>query len=154
MIVLGVDPGGTTGMAVVELDDDRLFSEARVTWTAALGPQEAGEQIEWWMYKRKRIDMVAIERFTIAGRTLGKSRQTDALEIIGVTKFLGWKYDVQVDLQSPADAKNVWTDKRLREEGLWRTNRHVRDALRHALLGHQRRGTVTRTLPPESRSSG
>lgn len=135
--ILGVDPGGTTGLCVLSVEADRCIVE----WSGQFEQEEAGQWIETWIHLN-RVDAVAIERYTIAGRTLTRSRQTAALELIGVTKFLGWKHDVLVELQSPADAKNVWTDKRLREHGLQVNGVHARDALRHAALLMQRRGTV------------
>lgn len=141
MKILGVDPGGTTGLVVLDLDipaviDYHQFNqEETVVYLYMLLTNE----LEY------TVDAVAIERFTIAGRTLTRSRQTTALEIIGVTKALCQLSETPLHLQTPADAKNVWSDERLKTAGISITGKHCRDALRHALLLAQRHGTMVST---------
>lgn len=147
MIILGVDPGGTTGIAVIETNGLRLVDSRQLTQTDTV------TYLYDLLVRRSLtygVDQVAIERFTIAGRTLVRSRQTTALELIGVTKAMCQIAGVPATLQAPADAKNVWSDRRLQTTGIAAFGKHSRDALRHALLLAQRCGTikdVAQTVP-------
>jgi len=66
--------------------------------------------------------------------------QPQALEAIGVVRYLARRADCPFELQSPADAKRFSTDQKLKKLG-WYTpteGGHVNDALRHLLLGRVR----------------
>jgi hypothetical protein len=126
--LLAVDPGLTTGWATVNLELGMSSVSAGQTpvdpfldWTATL-PLSSG--------------LLIVERFTITQQTAKKSQQTDALEIIGVLKFLARRGGAQFELQTPAQAKKFCSDAQLRKLGLWKPGQdHARDALRHLVLG-------------------
>jgi hypothetical protein len=81
---------------------------------------------------------VAIERFTIAGRTIMGTREgaLEALYTIGAADHIAASHRVPFTLQQASTAKNAVTDAYLREVGLITSvkAKHERDALRHALL--------------------
>lgn len=121
MKVLAVDPGGTTGWATY--DDG----------TVQRGQFPGGiDGIDTLMIMALTSDVVVIEKYTIGGRTVKFSRQTDALEITGALKWYARRSGIEVVMQQPAEAKRLFTDERLRAHGWWAVGEeHARDALRH-----------------------
>ena len=136
MRVLGVDPGGTTGLAIVDSDDWSVES-MQLDQPAAFR----------WLYscivlELSNVDAVAIERYVVTARTARFSQQPTALEVIGATKAFCQFAEVGIELQAPADAKTAWFDDRLKAAGLWVAGTHARDATRHAAFFLQRHGIV------------
>lgn len=125
MHVLGIDPGGTTGVAVLSVHEGRLVEQAHLR---RAGVYENLERLVGM------ADVVAIERFVISQRTLTKSRQMDAMYVVGAVEYVCSQRGVGFYLQLVSDAKAAFSDQMLRSLGLYSTNRHERDAIRHALL--------------------
>jgi hypothetical protein len=141
--VLGIDPGGTTGVVVIDVpNDENRFAPGPETHVmndqieAVWGPES-----ESVARKLRRIiqdeqpDLIAIEQFTITQRTVRHTRQPDALWIIGGVRFLADISGIPVHLQPSSLAKTTWDATRLTETG-WAAvvkRKHARDALRHAL---------------------
>lgn len=127
MMILGVDPGGTTGLVKVlngeVVEDDQLNFADTVRWLDRETPS---------------ADLIVVERFIISGRTVAGSREgtMDALHLVGVCRALGQLHNVPVMQQTPADAKNAFNDSVLRRTGYYDKvhGKHSRDALRHVLL--------------------
>lgn len=90
------------------------------------------------LLRYRGVETVAIERFTIAPRTITGSRtgSLDALYTIGAVRYLCDREHIPLHLQTPAAAKNALSDERLCDLGLRgaTVGPHERDALRHALL--------------------
>jgi hypothetical protein len=138
MIIFGIDPGATTGIAIIEASNGKV----RVEEHHQLPPKEA---MLWLRRDLDQADIVGVEKYVITGRTARLSQQTDALEIIGCVKanllylLTDRGLDIPLSMQTPADAKTVWSDERLRKHDLHRLcTGHARDALRHALLAAER----------------
>jgi hypothetical protein len=140
VIILGVDPGATTGLVLIERDDAGYV-------TVLEAHQLPVRDTMMWLRREiyEGLHLIGVERYIITARTAKLSRQTDALEIIGVVKacILYTRTDDGVDIplsmHSPADAKTVWNDERLKKHDLYRqAPGHARDALRHALLAIER----------------
>jgi hypothetical protein len=78
---------------------------------------------------------LVIEKFTITNETAKKSRQYDALNIIGVFRHYSYMSDWPLTLQSPGSAKKLGTDDRLKDLGWYTPGKgHANDAARHLLL--------------------
>jgi hypothetical protein len=147
--VLGIDPGGTTGLAWVNATDEcvEVLGWSQIDVRDDTGLAAFGDLMETLMDVN---DVVAIERFFISPRTLTQTRQPDALYIIGLVKYLCLKLGPKFVMQSASDAKNIWTDDRLKaniDSGFLvgspkKVKRHAIDALRHALLAARVVGTV------------
>ena len=148
MIIMGIDPGGTTGIVVLDTDNLEIIASHEFDQDTTVHYLYSVLVEKWTEYA---IDEVGIERYTIAGRTLARSRQTAALELIGVTRAFCLISKTPMHLQTPADAKNVWSDERMKEVPIAVPGRHAKDAARHALLLAQRRGTMNRR--PEGRTT-
>lgn len=134
-LVLGVDPGGTTGVVVMEprtqavLEYDELaLSGDDTSWA------------DWFRRVVPSVGTVAAERYLITTRTTRLTRQYDALDVLGALRYLCAIELVHLTLQSPADAKAAFADAKLKRLGVWDSVRggHARDALRHALLASRR----------------
>lgn len=141
MHVLGVDPGGTTGVVLLDVEHWQVLFAGELSFSATVEYLYA-ELID-------RIppapDVVAFEKFTITQRTLKLTRQYEALELIGIGRAFCQLAGIEfVRPQTSSDAKTVWNDDRLHYVHLYDAVRggHARDALRHALLCAQRKGRV------------
>jgi hypothetical protein len=123
--VLAVDPGGTTGY--VWWKDGELIDSGQL-------PPQLFWRLAHDILTEDDIQVVC-ERFVITARTAQLSQQTDAIENIGVLKYLAWSEALEpVRFQSPSDAKRLATDDVLRTAGLYVPGDHARDAARHLLL--------------------
>lgn len=137
MIIAGIDPGLTTGVALVVWDGVN----------PPLPPEQEAHQVEFTelpAFMRTlvpRVDLLVVERFFISARTVKASRQYEALYAIGGILFLADEYDKPVRLQAASDAKTAYTNETLKSLGWKPKGRHAKDALRHALLA-----THSRTL--------
>lgn len=138
MNILGVDPGGTCGLAVIRWEGElpARAETSPVVWSGQLGAEGEGgaEDALRTLLVDRKLDLVAIERFTIGPGTHKLTRSYDALYLIGLTRALCRWNDVPMIMQQPASAKTAYSDDRLRELGYWVPGDHARDAMRHALL--------------------
>ena len=138
MRILAVDPGGTTGCA--------LWDEGEVSWGQLPGGVLGAKPLR---HKLFGLDALIIERYTIGERTVKYSRQSDALEITGGLKWAAEDAGIPVVMQQPRDAKRLFTDERLKQQGWWaKGEEHARDALRHLgfYCAHKR---LIRVLPTD-----
>lgn len=122
--VVAIDPGLTTGFAIWDRgmqaqkqDDDPInFCRRLDVWLSAWSGETA----------------VVIERFIINVQTISKSQAPWSLEIIGAARYLAHKHGAVFEMQSPSDAKSMFTDTRLKKLGWWQKGLpHANDATRH-----------------------
>lgn len=125
--VIAVDPGLTTGWAVLYPDGEFRSGETKGSF--------AFLKTVYGLLRDRAFDWhIVCERYTITPETIKKSRQTDALEIIGTLKFLTTYYDAGWSMQNPSEAKNFATDAKLRRVRWYRQGLgHANDASRHLL---------------------
>lgn len=143
MMIMGVDPGGTTGIAIIEVpwDDSRydpspgtyLYdTQLEASW--GTGPDSIG-----WKFRdlieTYNPDLIALEKFIITQQTVRYTRQPDALWIIGGVRFVADTFMIPVHMQPASLAKTTWDAPRLKDSGWSKVvkQKHARDALRHAL---------------------
>jgi len=111
-MVLGVDPGLHCGMA--ELRDGKIR-----TWETA--PLDAASHASY-LARRSRTTkvplIIAVERFTITGNRR-RTAQPDALEVIGMLRFIAHTYTVQLYITGASDAQRVGNSNVLRALGWW-----------------------------------
>lgn len=139
MKVIALDPGGTTGYAIMTTEAARTDKE-NSTWT--FGELTGGHHLALWdLLEAERPHYVIYERFQYQRRELDKgvSLVLVSVEYIGIIRLwlsmverLGRPvYDI---CQTPAQAKNLWTDDKLEKVGLYtKGSAHIRDATRHLL---------------------
>jgi hypothetical protein len=131
--VIAVDPGKMTGWAYTWLME---------TWDAnnvTAGQTPAAEFCDWIADTPAFMmagNLFIVESFTITASTARKSPQPDALETIGVLKFLARRSGARLEEQMPSAAKRFVSDTQLRNLNLWYPGKdHARDAIRHLVLG-------------------
>ena len=135
--IVGVDPGDSTGFAVIRGDGFRVH--------VAQGPphvlDDFTERFRFLTYPGIDV-LVACERFVVTIETARHSSQPTALQVTGVVQLIARTHDWPFYLQTPADAKKLVPNFLLRDLGLYVTPRDVErpdandanDAVRHALL--------------------
>lgn len=127
--VLAVDPGGLTGWAWFAPDLDPA------PFSGQDPPLDFLRRAESALERNGRDVLVVCEKFTISEGTVRKSREGALLTLrtIGALEWLAHKHGAEFDLtQTPAEAKALVTNDRLRALGWWKVGEdHSRDALRH-----------------------
>lgn len=140
--VLAIDPGKATGLAWLRQEDNQIHLDNSME----ASPDDIIDAIrpaleEWRPKYAGGVPLrVVMERFTINQSTAMKSQEAAwALETIGAVKQA--LRDVEYPLsavvwQSPADAKNAFTNQKLKDMGLWHRGGegHALDAIRHGSL--------------------
>jgi len=143
-MILAVDPGGTTGVAIWR-PHYGIFTALQVP-NGRLGFFEWFDSCDW--AAQSKVDLAIVcEDFIIGAHTLKKTLQVDPLRIIGYLE--GWSHilDVPFKLQAPATGKGFGTDTKLKHVG-WYTPGlpHATDAARHLLTYTRNRPEVTDLL--------
>lgn len=146
--VAGLDPGESTGLLVL-----RLTSTGGVSiYVRYQGPpQGALLRLETCVREAalwQENVLIAGERFTVTDKTGKRSSQPTPLKVLGQAEQLTYEYtNVEFTLQTPADAKKLADNARLRDMRLYSTAKDVgcpdandvNDAARHALLALMRK---------------
>jgi hypothetical protein len=139
MIILAVDPGLTTGMAlfntitssykVEQITGFEKFSEFMSAWCDGLDPIP---------------DVIVVEKYTITPETAKKTQQYEALEITGVLRHLVHEWGSQwVEPQLPSAAMKLGTNDRLKRVGWYVKGKpHAMDAARHLFLWCCKNGII------------
>jgi hypothetical protein len=119
MRIVALDPGGTTGVVAYEPGKD-------------LRTEHLASAIEVWAYLNKLYPTrVVFERFAYQRRD---KVDLTPVEVIGVIKLWCDINDVPYTIQTPSQAKNLWTDGKLKQLGLWEPGKnHAMDAVRHLM---------------------
>lgn len=136
-LVIGVDPGGTTGLAAVEYTPERGY-RLRAHLGVPLSAAELGVQLGYWIESFASLEgpwWIAAERFVVnrrAGRSGTAAAGERARAILGALEAA---FPGRVKLRNASVMKAWATDARIRRAGLWPTQGrpHTRDAVGHAL---------------------
>ncbi len=118
--ILALDPGVTTGFAALGLNDavkaDQVRCDHRAFYDFLVGYNP---------------DTIVFERFVYQRRD---KVELWPVEVIGVIRLYAEQFEVPLFAQTPSQAKNLWTDEKLRKIGLYHTGLvHGMDAVRHLL---------------------
>jgi hypothetical protein len=145
--VVGVDPGRSTGVSIMH--NHELCDRWQEAW------QDAVQRLRSFITDKRATEpeaviIIAVERFISTGHHGPRSHQPTALQAVGAVEGIAFDLDVELVWQSPADAKKLMSNARLRAWGLLATGRDVNqrdandanDATRHALLLLARRFAV------------
>lgn len=133
MILVGVDPGKATGIAVWcdgcgrEHPDRPDVAEVENSTTVAK------VLLRMLTDHSHRPNLIALERFVQGSR---KTRQPDALQVTGQVGVIAADLGVKVVYQQPGSAKKIAPNPLLRRIGWYVASRdqHGNDATRHVLL--------------------
>lgn len=159
LIMIGIDPGVTTGLSVMVISDPAEGLEGIMAWgsdqlsyggsgnisdlyTGEVNfpeqeiSQKIGRAIKEWA-KHNRV-IVAIEDFIIRQKNSGRNFLSPVRITSGIMQeIFGSGLNISVTFQSPSDAKGTCKDERM---DLWgfpiktQKDRHSRDADRHLIL--------------------
>jgi hypothetical protein len=136
VIVIGVDPGDSTGVAIIK--DTELFHAHQGRPGSSLTLVE----ISLERFTRNGDDVaIAYERF-VSMSNRGRTHQPTAQKIAGALERLAEQYKCKVRAQGPADAHAVASNELLRQLGMHQTSESIKQpdandanmAVRHALL--------------------
>ena len=140
--VVAIDPGKTTGLAWMRQENGTIILEQ----TAEASPEEVIELLrptsaDWKPSSVGQPPLrVVMEKFIVNAMTSKRSQEaTWALETIGAVKqaLRDAEYPLPaIAWQSPADAKNAFSNEKLKNLGLWHRGGegHANDAIRHGGL--------------------
>jgi len=139
-LVIGADPGGTTGLAAVEYTPEQGY-RLLAHLGAPLEPGEIGYALDHWVREFASPAgpwWIAAERFVVsrrAGRSSAAAAGQRARDILGALEAA---FPGRVKLRNAAAAKGWAVDARLTAAGLWpdQGRPHTTDAVRHALYFH------------------
>jgi hypothetical protein len=149
-VVVAIDPGKTTGFAVIHYDgtlpvlassgEFTQFEFGKVLDNTLSAARQNGTEIE-----------IVCERFIINAQTVKNSQAPFSLEQIGIMKYLAFVngFDPEkIHFQSPSDAKKLFPNEALKKLGFWYTGGggHAQDAMRHGLLRLAKTGWLPRVL--------
>jgi hypothetical protein len=135
--VLAVDPGKTSGVALLRKNDQTLGGEPSLVWSDELEWPQVGTRIEATLTSLYGKVDVVVERFTINKSTVAKTQAPWSLEIIGVIRWLAWKSNAgEIHLQEPGSTLRFVTNERIKALGMWHKGGagHAMDAIRHAVF--------------------
>jgi hypothetical protein len=131
--VMGLDPGETTGMTIMEgatiLHAEQLRTKDLDTSTALLNQLVR----QWHIYD------IACEDYRVYAWESDKHKWAalHTPKLIGVIGAVAWFNKAEVTCRMAITAKQFVTDDKLVAWGLWeKGQRHARDAIRHAVY-HQ-----------------
>lgn len=145
--IVGLDPGESTGLFGLRVDRSNVDCFVRFQGEAPKALHRLEQVIRDVAVWQENV-VIAAERFTTTDKTGKRSSQPTPLRVLGAAEQLSYQYtNVEFTLQSPADAKKLMPNVRLRELGLYTSAdlvgrpdaNDVNDAARHALLGLLRR---------------
>ena len=150
--VAGLDPGDSTGLLIIKLDDLLSVNTLPTVYTRYQGPPGAALQLLELAVREAALwqenVLIAGERFTVTDKTGKRTAQPTPLKVLGAAEQLSYEYaNVEFTLQSPADAKKLAPNDVLRDLGFYTRAsdverpdaNDVNDAARHALLGLMRK---------------
>lgn len=138
-VILAVDPGKATGVACFGWTTGE---EPEMIMSGEYQPHEFAAPVRTLIAGciNENVPVAIVcERFTINAQTVRNSQAPYSLEQIGVLKQIMRDFgmsDSDLKLQSPADAKRMFTNEGVKKLGYWHKGGegHAIDAIRHGLL--------------------
>lgn len=153
MIIISVDPGKASGIAVIQWERSEPDVAPALFWSVESQPEDFATDIREAFHFALAPEeyAVACESFVINAQTVKNSQAPYSLEQIGVLKHLCREngYDPsQIAFQAPVNAKNMFPNPALKKLGLWHRGGegHALDAIRHGALRLVKAGWTPRAL--------
>ena len=149
--VISVDPGLSTGLALIASDGPELCDSREVE---VLKVEDA--LLEMLAKVPAEVDtdeqhalLFVVEKFTINAKTVRNSQAPWSLEVIGIARNTLWRErGLTPVMQQPSDAMDLMVNRRLRAVNCWYVGGagHANDAIRHGLFALHQRGWRDRRL--------
>lgn len=132
MLILALDPGGTTGYAIGEATDDTGQGEGIFRYIKSGEAKLTGADL-WGMLDSISPTYLVAETFEFRQNTRDNV-ELISRDLLGVSEMWATLRNANYRTQSPAEGKSFFTDKKLRTLGMYSPGRvHARDATRHLL---------------------
>lgn len=140
-LVVGVDPGGITGLASCKFPSG-TGSNVRRFDAAELPTMEAVHWVDMLLEHLTKHDAatLVVESYTVTSNTVRHARQYDALEVIGAMKYLAWLWTregktVNLIMQQPV-ARKVVSNDALKQLEMYNPSKdkHMIDAAKHLVV--------------------
>jgi hypothetical protein len=152
-VAIAIDPGKTTGFAVVERDDwDFTRSGLILRHSSELDESLIIPALRVYLdsFSDKQCAII-IETFVINAQTVKNSAAPWSLKVTGAVEQVcrDYGYPVEsIEWQAPANAKSVVPNEKLKRLELWHRGGagHANDAIRHAVLYFIRHGYTSPLL--------
>lgn len=136
MIILALDPGGTTGMSVCNYVDDGVDDFVGEWRFGQIGPQPHHEAL-WTLMADLCIPGIELRIVCESFEYRNNSRAglvLDSVEYIGIVKLFVARYGVPLTMQTASMGKGFTKDQNIKKLGLWQSGKkHANDATRHLL---------------------
>lgn len=140
MIIIGIDPGETTGLSYYVGSYGFLHS-------VELSAYSAVNQV-WYCLQTADDDDITVvcERFDIDDSTHKKARQYEPLYVTGALLYKCMQHGHKFVQYGRADAKNFGTDRKLKVMGMWMDtpDGHANDSSRQIVLHLAKIGRLPR----------
>lgn len=136
-LVIGIDPGETTGLAAIH-NGELIFSEEVRHSHKEVGKAAQEIQIAISLLTTvAEVDSfsIALEEYRVYAQKAKAHTHSDLFtsRLIGAIEFICEQRGWPVEKQTASRAKGFMTDKKLRHWGFWiKGRKHSRDAIRHA----------------------
>jgi hypothetical protein len=129
--LLAIDPGLATGVCLIDLIDPETPVKV---WSVEVTDTEFYDKIAGLIAHESTH--VVIEKFTITTETGKLTEAPWSLEHIGIVKYWCYKLDKELNIQTPAEAKDFATNEKLKAVDFWHVGGegHANDSLRHAMV--------------------
>lgn len=124
-VVLGIDPGDTTGWIVARISKS-------VIEVFRHGEARYGPEVRELFKTAAQVDYIVIEDFTIRQPLIGSKGL--AMRVVGGFEL----HYTNVILQQPSERKRC-TDELLKSLGMFYESRHTNDAIRHVVVFAEKR---------------
>lgn len=127
MIIIGIDPGNVTGMALWDLE-----KEAPTQWLEEPSATVGNALRKWLDYfvPAHAEVVLSVEKYTMTPGI--KTAQPAALMVMGVLEDIAQFRDIKLDYHLPSTTKKQVSNTMLRKLGWWTPTKdgHANDALR------------------------
>lgn len=135
VLYLAADPGGICGIAYTMYDPFDFTRPYGVFHAYEQPAMKAMEKVENLLQTFRNNAIVLAETYTINAYTVKHSRQYDALEAIGVLRFLSIKFGAKFTQQAPAH-RNIVTNDVLKKLEWYNPSKdkHMIDAAKHLVV--------------------
>lgn len=133
--LLCLDPGGTTGVAVMECAPAEAPNVVEQIQVDTKDPEIAAQNLSE-LFARVRPDHVVMEDYRVYKWKQEEHTHSDLMtpQVIGMIKFICAQNKILPSMQMAAQAKGFVDDDKLKAWNLWiRGRRHARDAIRHGI---------------------
>lgn len=138
MVILGLDPGETTGTTIFEIPKE--VKTIPVTGNMQQYMKYSGELKTWEEIQnvkdQYKPDIIVFEEFRLYAEKAQSKTRSDfpEVKIIGQIELIASISNIPTFKQNASIVKNFYTDDKLKALNLWiRGNKHARDAIRHVL---------------------